>query len=79
MIKVNDMTVEIEGNADDLCAECTLAVAGTANVIAGGDDRIASATLYALFMGAVKVLREYHNIDVDTSLIGNQIANATKE
>ena len=41
MIKVNGTTVEYEGKGSDLIAECALAVAGTANAIANGDNNFA--------------------------------------
>ena len=77
MIKAEKATVEIEGNAGDLLAECALVVAGTANVIADGDESFATATLYSVFMGAVRILHEAHHIDIDTSFLGIEIAKAT--
>ena len=79
MIKVDNMAVKIDGNNDNLLVECTLAVASTVEAIAEGDNSFANATLYAVFMGAVKILHDYHHIDVDTSFIGTEIAKATKE
>ena len=79
MIKVNGTTVEYEGKGSNLIAECALAVAGTANAIANGDNNSAEAALYSVFMGAVRTLREECNTDIDTWIVGNQIANETKE
>lgn len=79
MIKVDKTNVEIVGSGGELLTECALALAGTVNVISDVDNNFADATLYSVFMGAVKILHERHNIDIDTSFIGIQIVNATKE
>ena len=47
--------------------------------IANGDNNSAETALYSVFMGAVRTLREECNTDIDTWIVGNQIANATKE
>ena len=79
MINVNGTTVEYKGKGSDLIAECALAVAGTANAIANGNNNSAKSALYSVFIGAVRILREECNTDIDTWIVGNQIANATKE
>ena len=79
MIKVDKTNVEIGGRGGELLVECALALADTANAISDGDNNFADATLYSVFMGAVRILHERHNIDIDTSFIGIQIVNATKE
>ena len=79
MIKVEKVAVEFEGTGSDLLAECAFALSALALKVSNGDAEIAEASIYSTCLATARILHEVHGIDVDTWIIGNLIANATKE
>ena len=78
MIKAEKMAVEFEGNRSDLLAECACALTAVTLTASDGDADIAGASIYYV---VIATARELHRkgLDIDTSFLGIQIANETKE
>ena len=78
MIKAEKMAVEFEGNRSTLLAECACALTTITYAASDGDIGIAEASIYSVVIATVRELHR-KGLDIDTSFLGIQIANATKE
>jgi len=78
MIKAEKMSVEFKGNRSNLLAECACALTAITLAASDGDAEIAEASIYSV---VIATARELHRkgLDIDTSFLGIQIANETKE
>ena len=76
MIKAEKATVEIEGNAGDLLAECACVLTAITDTVSEGDADFAAAAIYSVVMAAA---RELHSkgLDIDTLFLGIEITKAT--
>ena len=76
MIKAEKMAVEFEGKANELLAECAVALTAITRAVSNGDAEIAEASIYSVFIATARELHR-KGIDIDTWIVGNQIAKAT--